>query len=53
MAASLKNPQKMKLDYNVDREVYNDFVRACSAKGYAPQIVMEKIMKKYVETGAM
>lgn len=53
MAASLKNPQKMKLDYNVDRETYNDFVRACSAKGYAPQVVMEKIMKKYVETGAM
>jgi hypothetical protein len=30
MAASLKAPQKMKLDYSVDRHFYDDFVKAVS-----------------------
>ncbi len=51
MAATAKAPQKMKLDYSVDRETYDIFVKKCSEKGYAPQIVLEKLMKRYVETG--
>lgn len=51
MAAALKAPQKMRLDYNVDRDVYNQYVKMCSAKGYAPHIVIEKLMRKYNETG--
>jgi hypothetical protein len=51
MAATPKAPQKMKLDYNIDKYIYDDFVRACGQKGYAPQIVLEKIMRRYVETG--
>jgi len=53
MAATPKGPQKMKLDYNVDKQTYDDFVRACGHKGYAPQIVMERLMKKYIENGQM
>jgi len=41
----------MKLDYNVDRDTYNLFVKKCAEKGYAPQIIVEKLMKRYVETG--
>jgi len=50
MAATPKGPQKMKLDYNVDRGTYDEFIRACSQKGYAPQIVLEKLMQKYIQT---
>ncbi len=51
MAATPKGPQKIKFDYGIDRETYNMFVRACSAKGFAPQVILEKLMKKYAETG--
>jgi hypothetical protein len=51
MAATPKGPQKMKLDYNVDRETYNNFIRVCSSKGYAPQILIERLMKRFTETG--
>ena len=51
MASTPKGPQKMKLDYNVDRQAYDSFVKACSQKGYAPQIILERLMKKYTETG--
>ena len=53
MAATPKGPQKIRLDYNVDKDIYNLFVKQCSAKGYAPQIVIERLMKKYTETGQM
>lgn len=51
MAAALKAQQKMKLDYNVDRKVYDDFVKECSHKGYAAGVVIEKLMIKYVQNG--
>ncbi len=51
MASTPKGPQKMRLDYNVDRQVYDSFVKACSQKGYAPQIIIERLMKRYTETG--
>jgi len=51
MASTPKGPQKMKLDYNVDRETYDNFMRTCSSKGYAPHVVIERMMKKYTETG--
>lgn len=51
MAATPKGAQKMKLDYSIDREVYDGFVKACSQKGYAPQVLIEKLMKRYIETG--
>jgi len=51
MASTPKGPQKIKLDYNFDRQTYNEFVKVCSQKGYAPHIVIEKFMQKYIATG--
>lgn len=51
MAATPKGPQKVKIDYNIDKQTYDDFVRACSKKGFAPNVIVERIMKKYTETG--
>ena len=51
MASTPKGPQKIKLDYNFDRQTYDAFVKACSQKGYAPHIVIEKLMQKYTQTG--
>ena len=53
MAASLKAAKKMKLDYLVSREVYDTYVKACSRKGYTPHVVIERLLKKFVETGQM
>jgi hypothetical protein len=53
MAATPKAAKKMKLDYNVDRGTYDDFVKACSRKGYAPNVIIERLMKKFIETGQM
>ena len=53
MAATPKGPQKMKLDFNVDRATYDQFIRMCAQRGYAPQIVIEKLMTKFVQTGQM
>jgi len=51
MAATPKGPQKVRIDYNIDKVTYDAFVRQCSNKGYAPGIVVEKMMKRYTETG--
>ena len=53
MAATPKGPQKVRVEYNLDRTTHDDFIRACSKKGYAPIVVVEKLMKKYVETGQL
>ena len=53
MAATPKAAKKMRLDYNVDRGIYDDFVKACSRKGYAPNVVIERLMKRYIDTGQM
>jgi len=51
MAASLKAKQKIKTDYNIDRTTYIAFVKMCTRKGFTPHVVVEKLMKKYTETG--
>jgi len=51
MAATPKKPQKVKLDYNIDKEIYDVFVKSCSKKGYAPNVMVERLMKKYNDTG--
>ena len=53
MAATPKGPQKFRIDYNIDKPTYDDFVKACGRKGYAPNIVVERLMKKFNETGQM
>jgi hypothetical protein len=51
MASTPKGPQKIKIDYYMDRQIYDLFIKACSHKGFAPHIVLERLMKKYSETG--
>ena len=51
MAATPPEAKKRKLDYNVAQAVYDDFVKACSRKGFAPQIILEQAMKKFVQEG--
>ena len=53
MAATPKGPQVARLDVNIDKTTYDMFVRACSQKGFAPKIVVERLMKKFNETGQM
>ena len=51
MAATPPGAKKRKLDYNVDQAIYDDFVKACSRKGLAPQVILEQAMKKFNQTG--
>ena len=51
MASTPPGAQKMKVDYLVDRKVYDDFAKSCSRKGFAPQVVVEKLMAKFSQTG--
>lgn len=51
MAATPPGPQKMKLDCNIDRKIYDEFAKSCSRKGFAQQVILEKLMKRFTETG--
>ena len=53
MAASQKAVKKMKIDYNINREIYDAFIKVCVTKGYTGNVVVERLMKKYSETGQM
>jgi hypothetical protein len=53
MAATPKGPQKVKIDFNIDKPTYDLFIRLCSKNGYQPAVVIERMMKKYNETGQM
>ncbi len=43
--------KKREMRYNIDQNTYDAFMKACSNKGLAPQVLIEKAMKKFVETG--
>lgn len=51
MAATPPGAKKRKLDYNVDQGAYDDFMKACSRKGYAPQVILEQAMRKFAQNG--
>jgi hypothetical protein len=51
MASKPPSPQKVRVDYPIDKGVYDDFMKACSRKGFAPNAIVEKAMKKFTETG--
>lgn len=50
MASVPPGARKRKLDYNVDQAAYDDFVKLCSHKGFAPQAELERLMRKYVQS---
>lgn len=51
MASTPPGAQKMKVDYNIDRKIYDEFAKNCSKKGFAPQVIVEKMMAKFNQTG--
>ncbi|MEX2017426.1 MAG: hypothetical protein WD876_03050 [Candidatus Pacearchaeota archaeon] len=51
MAATPPDPKKRKLDYSISQAVYDEFVKLCSRKGFAPQVILEKAMQKFIQTG--
>jgi hypothetical protein len=51
MASTPPGAKKKKLELSVDQATYEDFMKACSKKGYAPQVVIEQAMRKFNQTG--
>lgn len=51
MAATPKGPQKVRIDYNIDKPTYDEFIRMCTKKGFVPHVIVERLMKKYTEQG--
>lgn len=51
MVAQHAGSKKREIKYNIDQEIYDEFVKACSRKGLAPQVLVEKAMKRFIETG--
>jgi hypothetical protein len=43
--------KKREMKYNIDQNTYDEFVKACSRKGLAPQVIVEQAMKKFIQTG--
>lgn len=51
MAATPPGPRKRKMEYMIDQGTYDDFAKACSRKGFAPQVILEQAMRKFTQTG--
>jgi len=51
MAATPPDAKKRKMDYNVSQALFDEFVKSCSRKGFAPQVVLEQAMRKFVQFG--
>jgi hypothetical protein len=45
--------KKREMRYSIDQNTYDEFVKACSRRGLAPQILIEQFMKKYNQTGQL
>lgn len=53
MASTPPGAKKRKLDYMVDQGAFDEFVKACSRKGFAPQVVLEQAMRKFIQSGTL
>ncbi len=51
MASSPPGAKKRKMDYMIDQTTFDEFMKACSRKGFAPQIILEQAMKKFIQNG--
>jgi hypothetical protein len=51
MAATPPGARKRKMEYNIDQVTFDEFMKACSRKGFAPQVVLEQFMRKFVQSG--
>ncbi|HLC31047.1 MAG TPA: hypothetical protein VJK51_00095 [Candidatus Nanoarchaeia archaeon] len=53
MAATPPGAKKRKMDYMVDQSTFDEFVKACGRKGFAPQIILEQAMRKFTQQGQL
>jgi len=51
MASVAPGPKKRRIDYNIDGKIYDAFIKNCSKRGFAPQVLIERFIAKYNETG--
>jgi len=51
MASTPPGAKKKKVEYIIDQATYEDFMKAVSRKGYAPQVVIEQFMRKFIQSG--
>lgn len=50
MASYPPGAKKQRVEYTIDKQIYDAFMKAVSLKGFAPQVIVEKAMKKFAET---
>ena len=43
--------KKREMKYNIDQNTYDEFMKVCSKKGLAPNVLIEQAMKKFIQTG--
>lgn len=51
MAATPPGAKKRKLDFMIDQVTFDNFMKMCSLKGFAPQVEIELLIKKYISSG--
>jgi len=51
MTAIHQSGKKREMRYSIDQATYDEFVKACSRKGLAPQIILEQAMKRFIQSG--
>lgn len=51
MASTPPGARKRKMEYNIDQVTFDEFMKACSRKGFAPQVLLEQFMRKFTQTG--
>lgn len=51
MTAIHQAGKKREMRYSIDQGTYDEFVKICTRKGLAPQILIEQFMRKYNQTG--
>jgi len=50
MASTPPGARKQKIDFTVDKIIYDGFMKACSNTGSAPQVIVQKMMEKFAQT---
>ena len=50
MAATPPGARKRKLDFMIDQNIFDSFMKMVSNKGFAPQVELELLMKKYINS---
>jgi hypothetical protein len=51
MASTPPGAKKKKMEYMIDQVTFDEFMKACSRKGFAPQVIVEQAMRKFNQTG--